>query len=138
MTRSPGPHPVRRNPQQGFSLLEVLVAFAVLALSLGVLTQVFTSGMRNTQLSSRYSEAMILAESRLAAATVPGELEEGTDNGEAEGFNWVTEAAPFDTGSPFENPAVKPLRVSVRVSWNDRGQSRSLELVTLRLGQDGI
>ena len=35
------------NRQRGFSLLEVLVAFAILSVSLGVLLQVFATGLRN-------------------------------------------------------------------------------------------
>uniref|UniRef100_UPI0035939C60 type IV pilus modification PilV family protein n=1 Tax=Thiocapsa sp. TaxID=2024551 RepID=UPI0035939C60 len=50
--------------QSGFSLLEVLVAFAILAVSLGVLMQIFSQATRTTLLSSQYSRAASLAESK--------------------------------------------------------------------------
>ena len=37
--------------QRGFSLLEVLVAFTILSVSLGVLLQIFSTGLRNAALT---------------------------------------------------------------------------------------
>ena len=49
------------NRQSGFSLLEVLVAFAILSMSLGVLYQAFSNSLRNVGASGDYSRAMIIA-----------------------------------------------------------------------------
>ena len=54
--------------QSGFSLLEVLVAFSILALALGVLLQSFSTGMRGVTQSGLYSRATLLAESIFARA----------------------------------------------------------------------
>ena len=56
--------------QAGFSLLEVLVAFAILALSLGVLLQIFSRAMSTTAVSGSYSRAAAMAEARLAEVGV--------------------------------------------------------------------
>ena len=48
---------ISRSPQCGFSLLEVLVAFAILSVSLGVLLQVFATGLRNVGMADDYSRA---------------------------------------------------------------------------------
>ena len=50
----------------GFTLLEVVVAFAIMALSMAVLLNLFATGVRATRLSADYSEAVTLAESKLA------------------------------------------------------------------------
>ena len=50
------------NRQSGFSLLEVLVAFAILSMSLGVLYQAFSNSLRNVGASGDYSRAMIIGE----------------------------------------------------------------------------
>ena len=48
--------------QTGFSLLEVLVAFVVMGLVVGVLLQLFGSSMRSTVLADEYSFAIQIAE----------------------------------------------------------------------------
>ncbi len=121
--------------QSGFSLLEVLVAFAILAMALGVLFQVFSSGMRNTQIAARHSEAMIVAESRLAE-TAAGDLEEGGDNGESGPFRWSTRVAPYPLDDAFSSPAVELMEVSVKVEWKEYGKGRSVALNTLRLREE--
>lgn len=63
--------------QRGFSLLEVLVAFAILSIALGVLLQIFATGMRNVGLSEEYSQAALYAESILAAYGREAPLAEG-------------------------------------------------------------
>jgi prepilin-type N-terminal cleavage/methylation domain-containing protein len=58
-TRSRDPE----SPASGFSLLEVLVAFAILSISLGVLLQVFATGLRNAGVADDYTRATLYAES---------------------------------------------------------------------------
>src|SRR3546814_7122506 len=53
-------------PADGFTLLEVLVALAILSLSLAAIYQAFGIGLRNDAQTHRYWAATILAESRLA------------------------------------------------------------------------
>ncbi|MDV7399945.1 type II secretion system protein, partial [Arthrospira platensis SPKY1] len=57
----------RRIRQHGFSLLEVLVAFAILSISLGAILQVFATGLRNAGMADDYTRATLYAESILAA-----------------------------------------------------------------------
>ena len=52
--------------QRGFSLVEMLVAMVILSLSLGVLYQAAAGAIRNARVSGEYTEAVILAESKLA------------------------------------------------------------------------
>ena len=42
--------------QKGFSLLEVLVAFSILAIAMGALMQVFATGLRNTALAEEWGK----------------------------------------------------------------------------------
>ena len=60
--------------QSGYTLIEVLVAFMILALALTVLMRIFSGGLRNVSVSSDYAVATLIAESRLAATAV--ELDE--------------------------------------------------------------
>lgn len=125
--------------QGGFSLLEVLVAFAILALSLGVLMQIFSRAMNATALSAEYSRAVALAESRLNAVGFDIPLSEGVYSGEPEeGIDWVVNIQPYQPpGWLGELPPLQPYVVSVVTTWPGSGMSRGRRVVlrTLRLGE---
>jgi general secretion pathway protein I len=119
---------------QGFSLLEVLVAFSILTLTLGVLMQIFSGGIRNTLSSAAYSRAADLAESTLALAGTEYPLEPGMHSGQDRQFQWSLEIAPYqptDLQDPPQHLAL--FHVAARVSWGEAGENRSLVLDSLRL-----
>lgn len=122
--------------QAGFSLLEVLVAFAILAVSLGVLMNIFAQSARTTILASQYSRAASLAEARLnAVGTAEIPLEEGVFSGDPEGgIAWEVSILPVPLGEEFTvEPLATPYRVNATALWQDGGQARSVTLSTLRL-----
>lgn len=124
--------------QRGFSLLEVLVAFTILALSLGVLLQIFSRAMTTTATGADFARAAQLAEARLARVGFEIPLESGVYEGDPEeGIAWSVRVAPYETGteSVAELP-VEPYLVVVDVLWRDGGgKPRRLSLSTLRLGE---
>ena len=85
----------------GFSLIEVLVAFVILALTLSVIMRIFSGGLRNVALAEDYSRAALLAESRLAELSV--QPLEGEAGGEFDGkYRWRSTVRPWvdDAGAP--------------------------------------
>ena len=50
-----------KNRSRGFTLIEVLVALAVLALALGVLFQIFSTGLNSSRVAEAYAKATLLA-----------------------------------------------------------------------------
>ncbi|MCP5364164.1 MAG: type II secretion system protein [Hyphomicrobiales bacterium] len=119
----------------GFTLLEVLVAFTIMALILGAVLQVFAGGLRDSALAKEYSIAALHAQSTLAVAVSDPSLLEGSESGEFDdGYRWRITVAPFDDAL-VENDAARPLfaqRISVAVSWGGL-RERSLTLTTLRI-----
>ena len=120
--------------QKGFSLLEVLVAFTVLALSLGVLFQLFSTAVRGVLQSEHYTRALIIAESRLALLGREEPLEQGQKEGiEADIYRWRAEVTPYVDGeATSELMRVEPYQVSVHVGWDEAEASYPVELTTLR------
>jgi general secretion pathway protein I len=126
----------RRPSQRGFSLLEVLVAFAILAVSLGVLLGIFSRATSATIASAQYSQAATLAESLLTLAGHEIALEEGAISGTTEsGFSWELTLLELDLSQEFPTTTltVTAYRVNATVLWFDAGRPRRLMLSTLKL-----
>lgn len=127
-----------RAGQHGFSLLEVLVAFTILALTLGVLMQIFSRAMSVTTISWGYDQAAVVAEGQLNRVGFEIPLVDGVYEGEtAEGVAWTLRIAPYPLDpDTFGEPPLWPYRVVVDVLWQDGGGTvRHLSLPTLRLGE---
>ena len=121
--------------QQGFSLLEVLVAFSIFALSLGVIFQIYSTGARSTVLSDEYARAVIIAQSRLASIGVDELLDIGEYTGAENKYQWITRISPTEDDSiDLEtNFRIAKREVEVEVSWKSWGNTRSIQLNTIKL-----
>lgn len=118
-------------------MLEILVAFSILALSLGVLLRVFSKNVELTAVSDDYTKAVLLAESQLADATA-GELEEGDKQGVfADRYRWaisINEYNPEFEDFELDNLPFVPYQIKVNVEWDEGENPRFVELTTLRIG----
>jgi len=120
----------RHRHQRGLTLLELLVAFAIMALSLGMLYRAMGSSARSVADVDRYQRAVVLAESLLSLRdAIP---EQGLNqSGESAGYQWRLTTAPYAT--EFNGPAIPPLHeVNIVISWSDGVRLRNFELSTLR------
>lgn len=131
--------PMAHQSSQGFSLLEILVAFVMMGLVVGTLLQLFGSSMRNVALSDEYSFAVQIAESRLQTVGTEIEVEQGTERGTEEGtrYNWAVEMEPVELHEDQDDfsLSVQPYRVSVIVAWDSDGRKRQFMLSSLRFGE---
>lgn len=120
----------------GFTLIEVLVAFMILALSLTVLLRIFSGGMSNVALSGDYARAMLLAETQLASTGVSEPLMTGTTEGEwDERFRWQRIVEPYHIQGKAPNPAppASLFHIHVVVEWSHKGRQREIRISSLRL-----
>ena len=126
---------------RGFTLLEVLVAFVVLAVGAGVLYRTFSLGLTNVSTISGYSEAIAIAEAKIGALGLEKPLAEGEESGASDDrrFDWRVTIQLYTP--PGENPdqpggagAHQLYRATVYVTWDQRADlKRMIELSTVRL-----
>jgi general secretion pathway protein I len=119
--------------QAGFTLLEVLVALAVMSLAVVILFQLTSQSLRLVKTSGDYQEAVLLAD-RIATETQPSE--EATDSGEEGPFQWERRVALVPMPEEFQPKETIPGReptklfaVTIDVRW---GRNHVVELATLR------
>jgi general secretion pathway protein I len=136
----------RRRSQVGFSLLEVLVAFIIVALVATALFRLFGGALGNASAADEWTRALLVAQSRLALAAASVPLREASDAGtEADGrIAWrmaVTNYVPPDADPAAVDGTVQAMttqlyRVTIEVQFpGANGQPRTLSLSTLKLGQ---
>jgi prepilin-type N-terminal cleavage/methylation domain-containing protein len=103
----------RRSPrtQKGFSLIEVVVALAIVALMLGAIYQVSNGAVRSTVRTDNYLRALAMAQSRLAEASAMPVLKVGTVLGSSDGVAWSRSIKPF--AAPPPTPETRVYQVSV-------------------------
>jgi general secretion pathway protein I len=125
----------RAESQQGFTLIEVLVAFAIAAALLVPLLRIFSGGMGGLARSERASRALLWAESVLAARDGETPLSEGVESGDlADGYHWQRTVTFYrEAATPSQIVPLVPYDVRMTVSWRERGQARAVTLETLML-----
>lgn len=132
---------------RGFSLLEILVAFIVLALAMTILMQIFSTSLNGATITDKYARATMIAESKLAAVGVEEVLKEGGASGTTDdGFSWAVDIKPYveavTDATPANNPAnyeqllyVKLFQVVLNVSFDaDDRKKRTVTLSKLLVG----
>lgn len=120
-----------RARQQGFSLLEVIAAIAILAIAFAALMQVAGSSMSLTANAGERTEAALRARSLLDGAFVMEPLKAGDTSGTFDDrYRWHLVVSPWQ---PADQPAAdngpRLFRLDLTVSWG----TRSAQFSTLRL-----
>lgn len=128
-----------RTRDAGFTLLEVLVALAILGVAVVACIQGFAQGLRLLKLSGDHQQAMLIADEKARELTT---LEEGRTEGVEGNYRWERTVSlvpmPELTTTAGTEPRWRQWQIAVRVLWDDRRFVEVATLRTLPAVQEGI
>ncbi len=126
------------NKQTGFTLLEVLVAFVLFALSFSVVMQILTGSIRNTARSQEYTQAALWAQSVMAEVGLSEPVEAGAASGSFnEKYSYSLDISEYDMtiGEGSLASEVIPVDlylVAVEIYWGESSNPASARFTTLK------
>ena len=113
----------------GFTLLEMLVAMAILAMSLGMLYRASGGAAHSVGDLESYQRATVLAESLLSMRDAVSDAG-WNESGSSGKYGWQVSSAPYAT--QFNGPNIPLLhQIHIVISWSDGIRPRELVLDTL-------
>lgn len=129
-----------RRRAAGFTLIEIIVAFGILALGLTLLLGTLSGATRQVRQAGDAGRAAMHAHTLLAEytgtlrepANFDGELEDGR-------YRWQLQATPWQDPAPRAGPvridpgAARLLYVQLDIEWADGGPQQRLQVASLRL-----
>ena len=125
-----------RARQDGFTLLEVIVALAILSVAVVAAIQGFAQGLRLLRLAGEHQQATLLADQKAREVIAPAEgHEEGRDEQSNGAFTWERTTTVVPMPDLAEQPSAanwRVYRVDVHVRW---GRDHDVEVTTLRTAQ---
>lgn len=115
----------------GFTLLEVIVALAILGVGFALAMELLANGVRSVRASEDYTQAVLLARQKMAEVAVARHVTGQVDGGEfGGGFRWMSEVQPLEQDDTLPG---RLYSVRVRVAWPGRRGEKSVDLQTLRM-----
>lgn len=124
-----------RLDQKGFTLLEIIVALAILSLGFLAAVQLFSGGLRMVTYSDSYVTGAVLAHnkfSELELMDFKTDILEGRFENQ-KGYRWELEVEPYESDLEIASGSSNLKKVSLRVYWSDEDREKEIGLTSLRI-----
>ena len=124
--------------QRGFTLIEVVVAVAILGIGLVVIIELFGGGLRMERTSEEYTKAVGYARMKMEEISFAPGLEEGVQEGEFDrDYRWQVEVKkveliPSRGIETSYSPLVELYRIRVDVLWKSGLQEKTAWIESYR------
>ena len=129
----------RTFPNQGFTLLEVLIAVAILGTAIVVLLLQFSVALRAGSITQNVTVATLHAREKIEELKMERELAESSQSGTFnDGYEWETQVIPYrhetipEDEQAYENLKVETYQLSSVVKWKDGERTKQVLLTTLK------
>jgi general secretion pathway protein I len=116
---------------KGFTLIEVVIALAILGVGLTVLIELFSGGLRLARTSVEYTRAVNYARLKMEEMSIKPNIQEGNEEGEFDStYRWQVEVKKVDLLSVEKDrdfkPPVEHFQLKVNVLWKSGLRDRSI------------
>ena len=124
--------------ERGFTLIEVVVAMAILGIGLVVIIELFGGGLRLERTSEEYTKAVGYARMKMEEIYLAKSLEEGIQTGEFDrDYRWQVEVKKVDLIPPrgietSYRPPAELYLVRVDVLWKSGFKERTSSVESYR------
>lgn len=115
-----------RQKNNGFSLIEMVVAIAILGISLGMLYQAAGGATRSVKVSEDYAYAVSIAQSLLALHNTAPPDGVSLKDETADGYRWSVQTSELALAEDTDQPTVYAIEVTVQ--WGQERNPRSFVL----------
>ena len=125
----------RKRADAGFTLVEVVVALAILALSLSVVFAAISNGIWRVGQADATTKAGSLVQSMLARVGTEMPLREGRTEGQfPDGSGWTLLVQRLGDAADRAQWPLNAYAVTAQVFWDEASARRSVTIRTIRLG----
>jgi general secretion pathway protein I len=119
--------------KKGFTLIEVLIAIAVLGTTLGLIIALFAGGLRSARLTEGYSQALLLAREKMDDVLIwkgsDSEEVDEEESGTVQDFSWEKIVSPFVLDEEADDEtSINFNKVDIIVRWKEGIKEKSLSL----------
>jgi general secretion pathway protein I len=123
--------------ETGFTLIEVVVAMAILGIGITMMIELFSGSLRLVRTSGEYTKAVNYARVKMEEMTLKPTTNEGIEEGEFDKtYRWQVDVKRMDllsaTIETDYKPPVQLFQVKVHVVWKSGTKERSTVLETYR------
>jgi general secretion pathway protein I len=120
---------------RGFTLIETLVAISILAISLVVILQLFSGGLKSSKLADEYTRGIFHAREKMDEILLAKELTEGVIDGKFDdGFRWRAEALHLDIKEAKDvKLPFRTFNINVDVMWDVGGHEKHFAISAIKI-----
>lgn len=123
----------------GFTLIEVVIAIALLGIGLSVIFELFSGGLRLGRVSEEYVLATNYASLKMEELMTKTEVQEGEDEGEWNSdYRWQTsikklEILPIEEKGIDFKPPTELMKIQVNVLWKSGSKERATSMESYKV-----
>jgi len=120
--------------RKGFTLIEIIMAMAILAVAVIGVVQLLPTGIRASRSSEMMSKAVFIAQEKTEELKLAGFDVISAENpaidleGESGDYAWEAEVSEVSLDGLISSDDVRQL--TMRISWQERGKTQSEEFIT--------